>query len=101
MEKLDLWVHAVALADPLEPGPGVERVCGGAALPEVNAAGPAVLGVDELLADKPRYAAKARCDLAEMRGAGFEIDRGRQTVLHDRGDHRISSFRIRAHSRES
>ena len=46
-------VHAVALADALQPRPGLERLGRCPRLPEIDAAGPAVLGVDELLADSP------------------------------------------------
>src|SRR5712691_4702285 len=84
----DLRVHAVAVANAVEPGSGIERVGVGAALPQIDAAGPAVLGIDELLADEARDVAEAGRDVAEMRGAGVEIDARRQLVLHDRGDHR-------------
>src|SRR5690242_7823124 len=40
LEELDLRVHAVALADAVEPGPGVERLGCGPCLPQVDAAGP-------------------------------------------------------------
>src|SRR5215472_4848855 len=88
LEELDVRVHAVALADPIQPRPGVERVGRRPRLPQVDAPGPAVLGVDELLADQPGYGAEARRDGAEMRRAGGEIDVGRQLVLDDRGNHR-------------
>src|SRR4051812_16940023 len=92
MEILDLRVHAVALADAVEPRPAVEGFGVAAVLPQIDAAGPAVLGIDELLPDQPRHAAEAWRDVAEMLGTGLEIDRGRQFVLHDRGDHRVSPF---------
>src|SRR5262249_8074877 len=87
LEELDLGVHAVALADAVQPGPGVERIGRGLGLPQVDAAGPAVLGVDELLADQPRDVAEARGDGAEMSRAGGQADMRRQLVLDDRGNH--------------
>src|SRR5438046_23447 len=82
VEILDLRVHAVALADAFEPWPIIEGLGVGAALPQIDAAGPTVLGIDELLAHQPRHLPKTRRDGAEMRGAGREIDRWRQLVLH-------------------
>src|SRR5262249_42662310 len=54
----------------------------------VDAAGPAVLGVDELLADQARYVPEARCDGAVMRRAGGQVDMRRKLVQDDRGNHR-------------
>src|SRR5579872_6107386 len=68
-EILDLRVHAVALANAVEPRAVVERFGGGAALPQIDAPGPTVLGVDELLADQPWYGPETGRDLAEMRSA--------------------------------
>src|SRR5258706_16131410 len=59
-EILDLRVHAVARADAVAPRSGIERLGIGAGLPEVDATGPAVLGIDELLADQAGHAAEAR-----------------------------------------
>src|SRR3977135_3038851 len=100
VEILDLRVHAVALADAGEPRPGVERLGVGAAPPQIAATGPAILGIDELLAYQARHRAEPRRDIAEMLGAGLQIDRRRQLVLHDRGNHRLHSFR-EPHARES
>jgi hypothetical protein len=47
------------------------------------AAAPAVLGVDELLADQLGYVPEARRDAAEMRRAGGQVDVRRQLVLDD------------------
>src|SRR4029077_13885766 len=91
---LDLRIHAVALADAGEPRPAVERLGVGAALPQIDAASPAILGINELLAYQPRHAAEAGRDVAEMLGAGVQINRWRQLVLHDRRDHRLFSSRI-------
>src|SRR5215472_13017552 len=71
VEVLDLRIHAVALADAREPRPRIERLGVGARLPQIDAAGPAVLGINELLADESRHRPKARRDLAEMLGAGL------------------------------
>src|SRR6266851_5015269 len=104
LEKLDLRVHAVAVANAVEPGSGVERVGVGQALPQIDAAGPAVLGIDELLADEARDAAETGRNVAEMRGACVEVDAWRQLVLHDRGDHRsppLNSTFVTAGSRSS
>src|SRR6266851_3515405 len=78
LEILDLRLHAVAVANAVEPGSGVERVGVGAALPQIDAAGPAALGIDELLADEAWDAAEAGRNGAEMRGAGVEVDAWRQ-----------------------
>src|ERR1700736_3351137 len=94
VEMLDLRVHAVALADAGEPRPRIERLGVGARLPQIDAAGPAVLGINELLADEPRYRPKARRDLAEMLGAGLEVDTRGQAILDDCGNHRAHSLRI-------
>src|SRR5579862_8366143 len=91
LEILDLRVHAVALADAVKPRAAVEGVGGGARLPQVDPARPAVLGVDELLADQAGHGAEPWRDLAEMSGAVLQADVGRQTVLHDRGDHPVAS----------
>src|SRR5258706_13854606 len=64
-EILDLGVHAVAFTDTVAPRSRIEGFGVGAALPKVDAAGPAVVGVDELLADQPGHRTEARCDLAE------------------------------------
>jgi hypothetical protein len=45
---------------------------------QIDAASPAVLGINELLADESRHRPKARRDLAEMLGAGLEVDIRRQ-----------------------
>ena len=50
---------------------------------QIDAASPAVLGINELLADEPRHRPKARRDLAEMLGAGLEVDIRRQAILDD------------------
>src|SRR5437868_1707024 len=49
LEILDLRLHTVALADAVEPRAGIKSLGIGAAVPQIDAAGPAVLGVDELL----------------------------------------------------
>ena len=45
VEILDLRVHAVALAHAGEPRPRIERLGVGARLPQIDATGPAVLGI--------------------------------------------------------
>src|ERR1700758_5365244 len=72
VEILDLRVHTVTLADAGEPRPRKKRLGIGARLPQIDAAGPAVLGINELLADEARHRPKARRDLAEMLGAGLK-----------------------------
>ena len=73
VEVADLGVHPVALADALEPGAGVEGLGVGAIPPQIDAARPTVLGIDELLADQPPHLAEAGRDLTEMFGAGIEM----------------------------
>src|SRR6516165_7189305 len=87
VEILDLRIHAIALADAGEPRPRIERLGVGARLPQIDAAGPAVLGVNELLADEPLHRPKTRRDLAEMLGAGLEVDIRWQAILDDCGNH--------------
>src|SRR6516162_58482 len=89
VEVADFGVHAVALADTREPGAGVEGFGVGAALPEIDATRPAILSIDELLANQPRHIAKAGGNPAEMLGAGGLADARRQPILNDRGDHNI------------
>src|SRR5215469_7850485 len=81
LEKLDLRIHSVALADAVEPRPGVEGFGIGPALPQIDTAGPAVFRIDELIADKPRHRPEPRRDLAEIFGARLLVDRRRQFVL--------------------
>src|SRR5262249_20202379 len=80
LEELDLRVHAVALADAVQPGPGVERFGRCVCLPQVDAAGPAALGVDEVLADQPRDAAEARWDGADTRRAAAQAEARREVA---------------------
>src|SRR5215469_3357895 len=87
VEILDLPVHAVPLADAGEARPRIERLGVGARLPQIDAAGPAVLGINELLADEPWHRPKARRDLPEMLGAGVEVDTRWQAILDDCGNH--------------
>src|SRR5262249_45948719 len=56
---------------------------------QVDAAGPAILSVDELLADQPGDVAEARCDGPEMGRASGQVNVRGQPVLDDRGNHRV------------
>src|SRR6202171_890192 len=87
VEILDLRIHAVALANASEPRPRIERLGVGARRPQIDAPGPAVLGINELLANEPRHGPKDRRDLAEMLGAGLEVDTRRKAILDDCGNH--------------
>src|SRR5207247_8384678 len=89
--ELDARRHAVALDDPGEPGAAVERlrVLGG--LPLVDAAGPAALAPDEVLADQAGDLPEAGRDLVEVLPARGVVDVGRELVAHGRGGHAPSS----------
>jgi len=86
VEVSDLRIHTVALSDAGEPRPRIECLGVGARLPQIDAAGPAVLGVNKLFADKPWHRAKTRRDLAKMLDAGLVVDVWRKAILDDRGD---------------
>src|ERR1700675_2594379 len=88
---LDLRIVAVAGADAVAPGAGVEGFGVGLRFPHVNAAGDAAFpSADELLADETRRFEKIRRDLGEMLAAFLEPDRWRQIVENDGGDHGYS-----------
>src|SRR5262249_25502454 len=70
-----------------QPRPRIECLGVGPCLPQIDAAGPAVFGINKLLADEPRHRPKAWRDLAEMLGAGLEVDARRQPILDDCGNH--------------
>src|SRR5438445_3331704 len=89
--ELDARRHAVALDDPGEPGAAVERLRVLAGLPLVDAAGPAALAPDEVLADQAGDLPEAGRDLVEVLPARGVVDVGRQLVAHGRGDHTASS----------
>src|SRR6516164_8127031 len=89
VEVADFGVHAVALANSLQPRTGAEGLGVGAAPPEIDSTRPAILGIDELLANQPRHIAEAGSNPAEMLGAGSLVDARRQPILNDRGDHNI------------
>src|ERR1700681_536843 len=76
--EVDLWLHAVALDDALEPRPGVERLGVLEAIPLVHAARPAAFGPDEVLADQPRHLAEVGCDLVKVLAARGIVDLRRQ-----------------------
>jgi hypothetical protein len=85
---LDLRVVAVAGADAVAPGAGVEGFGVGLCFPHVNAAGDAAfLAADELLAHKTRRFEKIRRDLGEVLAAFLEPDRWRQIVENNGGNH--------------
>src|SRR6202790_5750326 len=91
LEILDLRIVAVAGADAVAPGAGVEGFSGGLRFPHVNAAGDAAFpSADELLAHKTRRFEKIRRDLGEMLAAFLEPDRWRQIVENDGSDHGYS-----------
>src|SRR5258708_1487018 len=79
-EIFDLRIHAVAFTDAVAPRPRIEGLGVGPALPQIDAAGPAVLGVDELLADQAGHRAEAWRELAEGGGARPRCDSSRPTV---------------------
>src|SRR5271156_5080380 len=88
--EIDLWLHAVALDDALEPRPGVERLGVLDAIPLVHAAGPAAFGPDEVLADQPRHLAEVGCDLVKVVPARGIVDLRRQFVTYNGGNHATS-----------
>src|ERR1700750_3144355 len=72
--EIDLWLHAVALDDALEPRPGVERLGVFDTIPLVHAACPAAFGPNEVLADQPRHLAEVGCDLVKVLAARGVVD---------------------------
>jgi len=94
VKVFNLRVHAIALTDAVEPRPRIERLRVGAGLPQIDAAGSAVLGINELLADEPWQGPKARRNFAEMFGARREADIRRQAILDDCGNHGRNSLRV-------
>src|SRR6516164_2946149 len=87
MEIANLGIHAVAFTNAIEPRAGIEPLGVGASAPEIDPTRPAIIGIDELLSDQPRYIAETGCDAAEMRGAGGLVDTRRQPVLNNCRDH--------------
>src|ERR1700676_1922669 len=91
LEILDLRIVAVAGADAVAPGAGVEGFSVGLRFPHVNAAGDRHFpSADELLAHKTRRFEKIRRDLGEMLAAFLEPNRWRQVVENDGSDHGYS-----------
>ena len=88
--EIDLWLHAVALDDALEPRPGVECLGVLDAIPLVHAARPAAFGPDEVLADQPGHLAEVGCDLVKVLAARGIVDLRRQFVSYNGGDHATS-----------
>src|SRR5215469_10086241 len=89
MEIADLGIHAVALTNAIEPRAGIEPLGVGASAPEIDPTRPAIIGIDELLAEQYRHIAEAGCDLVEMRGACGLVDTRWQPILNNCGDHDV------------
>src|SRR3984893_4921523 len=103
LEILDLRLVAVAGADAVAPGAGVEGFGVGLRFPHIDAAGDAAfLPADELLADEASGLQEIRRDLGKMLAAFLETDRWRQIVENDGGDHRaLLSFLMISGARHS
>src|SRR5258705_11848482 len=81
--EIDLWLHAVALEDALEPRPGVERLGVLDAIPLVHAAHPAAFAPNKLLAEYPLHLVEVGCDLLKVLSARGLVATLRQIVVND------------------
>src|SRR5512147_1499122 len=91
--ELDLRTHTIALDDAVEPRSTVEDLGILAGLPLIDAARPAALAPDEVLADQSLHVLEPGRDLVKVLAAGGAVDVGRQLVADGGGDHRASSGR--------
>src|SRR5262245_26584165 len=88
-EVLDLGFHAIALDDSVSPWTRIESRGVLERFPLVNASCDAVLAPDEVLADQAFRAAKAGRDPGVVSEAVVVVDRHRELVAHDCGDHPV------------
>src|SRR3989441_2216621 len=88
--ELDLRLNAVALDDRVAPGSAVEGPRVVERLPLVDAAGPAAVAPDEVLADQALRLAEPGSDRVEVRPARGGVDVSRQLVEDGGGDHGAS-----------
>jgi hypothetical protein len=92
-EILDLRIVAVAGADAVAPGAGVERFGVVPGFSHIDAAGDAAFfPADELLAHETFGFEEIRRDFAEMLAAFLKPDRWRQVVENNGSNHRRSSL---------